>query len=85
MTTAHQFGSQPTTAEKLDRALELIAALSVRLEALEKVAGAEGEDARSPARPSPPDWLSLRAAIGASDYESGGQEFESLRARQTSG
>jgi hypothetical protein len=36
MTTAHQFGSQPTTAEKLDRALELIAALSVGLKRWKK-------------------------------------------------
>lgn len=72
MTTARQFGSSPTTAERLDRALELIAALSLRIEALEEKAGVEDEDARSPARPSPPEWLPFPAAVKVTGFSASG-------------
>lgn len=68
MTTARQFGGAPTTAERLDRALELIAALSLRIEALEeKVADADGEDGPAP-KPLPSNWRPIRQAAAAAGY-----------------
>ena len=63
MTTARQFGAAPTTRELVDRLMAVVAEQGERLEALEaKVTGDGDEDARSPARPEPPDWLPLPEA-----------------------
>jgi hypothetical protein len=70
VTTARQFGSAPTTRELVDRLLVMVAEQGERLEVLEaKVAGADGdEDARSPARPSAPEWLPLIKACAVTGY-----------------
>jgi hypothetical protein len=60
-------GSQPT-AERLDRALELIAALTGRIEVLEAKAG-DGEDGERPPA-LPPSWAPLKRAASITGYSS---------------
>jgi hypothetical protein len=80
VSAARRFGEAPTARELVDRLMavvaeqgEAISALVGRLEVLEaKVAGADGEDARSPARPSPPEWLPLPAAVKVTRFSASG-------------
>jgi hypothetical protein len=73
-------GQRPSAIEVAERALSenatlrgIIATLVTRIEALErKVDGAEGEDARSPARPSLPDWLPFPEAVKVTRFSASG-------------
>ena len=75
-----RFGEAPTAREIAERALaenadlrRVVGAALARIEALEGiVAGTDSEDARSPAPPSPPDWLPLRAAVKVTRFSASG-------------
>ena len=80
VSAAPRFGEAPTAREIAERALaenadlrRVVGAALARIEALEgKVAGAEDEDARSPARPSAPDWLPFSAAVKVTRFSASG-------------
>jgi hypothetical protein len=70
MTTAREFGSVPTSAERLDRALALIAAHEERISDLErKLESAVTDDGAAP-RPLGPTWKPIGEAAQAAGYSS---------------
>jgi hypothetical protein len=80
VTTGRPVGQRLSAIEVAERALAenmalrgMIGELVGRLEVLEaKAAGTDGEDARSPARPSPLEWLPFPEAVKVTGFSASG-------------